>query len=242
VVSTATIDGCPGARTSYVARDRERAGGADGDDRARGALGQPARRGLGVVGASQELGLARVEDERPGVLELGRRGRPCARVGVADRRVERRPRRSEREPRQRQHGRRRRDRRELRGRHLLARVERGHRALALGREHCGHRAARDGAPRPADALLGQRGAQEVALGVAADRRDQRRAEPEPGGADRRDRPAAGRAEQVVRVPLLAARRQGFEPRERQVEEGGLAARELHAHAGNASASAGRRAR
>jgi hypothetical protein len=178
---------------------------------------------------------------RPVDAGHGRARRP-ARVLVADGHVQARRGRRHREPREGEDHGPRRDRRQLVRRDLLARVERRHRAIAPGRQHGRHRGARHRPAGPQHALGGEGRAQEVAFGVDADRRDERGREAEPRSADRRDRPAAGRAQEVMRVALLTGRGQRLEPGERQVDEREVAACDVDAHPGNASLSAGSRSR
>ena len=60
----------------------------------------------------------------------------------------------------------------------------------------------------------------LAAQVVADRRDERRVEPEPRGRHRGDGAAARRAHQLAGEALLAGLGQRLEPDEREVEEGG----------------------
>ena len=84
-----------------------------------------------------------------------------------------------------------------------ARLVGDHRALAAPRHHDrGRRARAAGADRELDALALERLADEAALEVLAERHRERRAEPEPGGADRVDGAAAGRAQEVAGEALL----------------------------------------
>src|SRR3954451_23079396 len=91
----------------------------------------------------------------------------------------------------------------------------------------GARPPRGAAP---DALAGQHLAHEAAALVVGQRGDERGVEAEPRGGYGRDRPTAGRAQEVAGEALVAEAGQGFQPHEGEVDEGWSGNRQVGAHA------------
>ena len=187
------------------------------------------RRGLHVRDAGQHQRLALVDQQRACAAEVrklttGER----ARVDVADRRIHARARRREGQTGDRQDDRARLDGGELVGGHPLPRVKGRHRPVAVGRHDHRHRRARHEPAVPAHAVVGEQRPQQDPDRVVAERGDERAGQAEPRGADRRDRAASRRAQEVGRHPLLARARDRVQPGHREVEEGRLGAGQVDA--------------